>query len=184
MSVQGITFNKDDKGNIISATIDLRVHQALFDKFFSEVVAKNQPNVVEPVRKPSPNELISGVLTTARTFLGTKHVIGGTTKAGIDCSGLSSTAYAAMGVKLPRSSGDQAKVGTAISRENLRAGDLVFFATDDSRPKVITHVGIVTQGADAGDAMMIHASTSRGVVEERLFSDYYTKRYLGAVRVV
>lgn len=186
MSIKGITFNKDAKGNPISVTIDLALHQATFDKFFSELISKSQPNEVMPDAKTgNVSSKVMAAITTARTFLGTKHQIGGTTKAGIDCSGLSSVAYAGAGIKLPRSSADQAKIGKPVGRNDLQAGDLVFFATDDSRPSVVTHVGVVTKGSANGQqALMIHASTSRGVVEEILFSDYYTKRFLNAVRVV
>ncbi len=182
--MQGIVFNKDAKGNPISVTIDLRIHQALFDKFFSEVVANNQPQEETPKQQPlRVSDAVMGAITSARTFLGTKHQIGGTTKAGIDCSGLSSVAFSTVGVKIPRSSVDQAKFGKPVGRNDLQPGDLVFFATDDSRPKVVTHVGIVTRGGATGQ-LMIHASTSRGVVEETLFSDYYNKRFLNAMRVV
>lgn len=184
MSMQGITFNKDAKGNPISVTIDLRLHQALFDKFFSQLVANAQPQEEMPKQQPlKVSDAVMGAITSARTFIGTKHVQGGTTKAGIDCSGLSSTAYGTVGIKIPRSSAEQAKFGKPVNRNELQPGDLVFFATDDSRPKIVTHVGIVTRGGATGQ-LMIHASTSRGVVEEQLFSDYYNKRFLNAMRVV
>jgi probable lipoprotein NlpC len=182
--MQGIVFNKDAKGNPISVTIDLRIHQALFDKFFSQVVANSQPQEDIPKQQPlKVSDAVMGAITTARNFLGTKHQIGGTSKAGIDCSGLSSVSFGSVGVKLPRSSADQAKFGKPVNKTDLQPGDLVFFATDDSRPKIVTHVGIVTRGGATGQ-LMIHASTSRGVVEEQLFSDYYSKRFLNAMRVV
>jgi cell wall-associated NlpC family hydrolase len=183
MALKGITFNKDAKGNPISVTIDLTIHQAIFDKFFSEVLSQSEPTeVLNPIKPIKVSDAIMSAISTARTFLGTKHVTGGTSKTGIDCSGLSSTAYSAVGIKIPRSSVEQAKFGKPIKKEELQAGDLVFFATDDSRPNVVTHVGLVTKGG--GQALMIHASTSRGVVEEQLFSDYYSKRFLHAMRVV
>ena len=185
MAIKGITFNKDAKGNPISVTIDLTVHQATFDKFFNEVLTKSEPIEVLPSPQPyKVSDMIFSAIATARTFLGTKHVTGGTTKAGIDCSGLSSVSYGTVGLKIPRSSVEQAKYGKPIDKNNLQPGDLVFFATDDSRPTVVTHVGIVTKGGTGTQAFMIHASTSRGVVEEQLFSDYYTKRFLNAMRVV
>ena len=187
--MEGITFNKDEKGNIISAVIDLRIHQATFDEFFGRLVEKknttSKPGGVLPKQKPlRREETISTILSGARAFLGTKHQQGGTTNTGIDCSGLSTVAFQQANIKLPRSSSDQAKFGTPIEKSQLQPGDLVFFATDDKTPTKVTHVGIVTQGSDTLEPKMIHASTSRGVVEEKLFSDYYSKRYLGAVRVI
>ncbi len=185
MSIKGITFNKDVKGNPISVTIDLTLHQATFDKFFNELLTKSQPvEVAATIKTNKVSNTVMTAITTARTFLGTKHQIGGTTKAGIDCSGLSSVAYSGAGIKLPRSSAEQAKIGKIVTRAELQPGDLVFFATNDSQPTAITHVGLVTKGVAEGQPLMIHASTSRGVVEEQLFSDYYTKRFLRAVRVV
>ncbi len=185
MAIKGIIFNKDAKGNPVSVTIDLALYQATFDKFFSEIMSQNEPIEVLPSQQPfKVSQSVMAAITAARTFIGTKHVIGGTAKTGIDCSGLSSVAYSSAGLKLPRSSADQAKFGKPVNKNDLQPGDLVFFATDDSRPTIVTHVGLVTKGGVGGQALMIHASTSRGVVEEQLFSDYYTKRFLNAMRVV
>ncbi len=185
MALKGIIFNKDAKGNPISVTIDLTLYQATFDKFFSEIISQNEPIEVLPPQQPfKGSQSVMAAITSARTFIGTKHVTGGTTKTGIDCSGLSSVAYGSAGLKLPRSSADQAKFGKPVGKNDLQPGDLVFFATDDSRPSIVTHVGLVTKSGVGGQAMMIHSSTSRGVVEEQLFSDYYTKRFLNAMRVV
>ena len=192
--MEGISFVKDEKGNIVSVVIDLRVHQAAFDEFYNKLLEKEKKGKGQPTGQPTGSlppqkplrreETISNILQKARTFLGTKHQAGGTTNVGIDCSGLSTTAFQAANVKLPRSSSDQARFGIPVDKSQLQPGDLVFFATDDKNPGKVTHVGIVTQGVESGEPKMIHASTSRGVVEEKLFSDYYTKRYLNATRVI
>jgi cell wall-associated NlpC family hydrolase len=59
----------------------------------------------------------------------------------------------------------------------------VFFATGD-RKREITHVGIVTQVKAKDNVKFIHASTSLGVVETDLYSDYYQKRFRVARRVI
>ncbi|MCU0419811.1 MAG: C40 family peptidase [Cyclobacteriaceae bacterium] len=125
----------------------------------------------------------AAVIQTARSYTGTPYKYGGTTRAGMDCSALTSAAYRAIQVNLPRSADAQASVGAKVKQEELKPGDLVFFATGKKR-KQITHVGIVTEVRSTENIKFIHASTSLGVVETNLFSDYYVKRYRGARRVV
>ena len=57
-----------------------------------------------------------------------------------DCSGWTQYIYGKFGIKLPRVSKDQARVGTPITFKNMKKGDLMFFSTRDD--KVISHVGI------------------------------------------
>lgn len=132
------------------------------------------------LREQQVNEVIS----TARTFTGTPYKYGGMTRAGMDCSGLTINAFRAINLSLPRQAEDQATVGEKIKkRKDLREGDLVFFATGKRRRKV-THVGIVTDVKARDDIRFIHASTSLGVVETNLYTDYYNKRYRGARRII
>lgn len=71
----------------------------------------------------------SAVVAYAKTFIGTKYTYGGSSPStGFDCSGFTSYVYKNFGVSLPRTSGGQAGVGTAVSRENLAAGDLVIYS--------------------------------------------------------
>jgi len=67
-------------------------------------------------------------------------------------------------------------MGEAVSRSELRAGDLVFFNTSG---KGVSHVGIYV-----GDGKFAHASTSRGVISTSLSDSYYVNRYVGAKRVM
>lgn len=87
----------------------------------------------------------------AKTHLGTKYVWGGNGKRGYDCSGFTKDVFKQYGVKLPRTSWKQAKVGKKVSRKNLRKGDLIFF--NSRKQKRINHVGIYL-----GDGKFIHAS--------------------------
>ena len=59
-----------------------------------------------------------------------------------DCSGLVQTAYRAAGVHLPRVSRQQYGAGTLVPLTALRAGDLLFYATDTSNRETIYHVGM------------------------------------------
>lgn len=132
-----------------------------------------QPEVIE-----SPQQK---VVLTARSYMGTPYKWGGTTRAGMDCSGLLVSSFRAADINLPRTSGEQSKFGKRISLYELQPGDLLFFAAKQGRGK-ITHVGMVTEVRSRDEVMFIHASSSLGVVEANLHSDYYRKIFIKAQR--
>lgn len=126
---------------------------------------------------------VDRVIHSARAYVGTPYKYGGTTRSGMDCSGLLLNSFKAIQVTLPRSAEDQSKVGTPVSMKELKPGDLVFFATGRKRRKV-THVGLVTEVRGEDDVKFIHASSSLGVVETNLYADYYQKRFRCARRLI
>ncbi len=83
------------------------------------------------------------ILTAAQQFLDVEYLWGGKTRAGVDCSGLVQTAFAAGGIHLARDSNQQVLVGqltaTRWYRQGLRRGDTLYFL---GRPGKITHTGI------------------------------------------
>jgi peptidoglycan DL-endopeptidase CwlO len=95
-----------------------------------------------------PSATTSIAIKTALSKIGSPYVYGATGPSSFDCSGLTGFAYAAAGVHLPRSSGEQAGVGTPVSRSELQPGDLVFFYSP------ISHVGLYI-----GGGKMVHART-------------------------
>lgn len=107
---------------------------------------------------------------------GTSYRAGGTTLSGFDCSGFTSYVFDQLGLDLPRQSSTQFEAGTAVSRDEMRPGDLVFFNTNG---RGVSHVGIYV-----GDGRFAHSSSSRGVTVSSLGESYYADRYLGAKRVM
>ncbi|MEQ9439695.1 MAG: C40 family peptidase [Cyclobacteriaceae bacterium] len=122
------------------------------------------------------------VIETARSFSGTPYRWGGTTRGGMDCSGLLLIAFQKAGIDLPRTSAEQSKVGRLVSIHELRPGDLVFFATKSKYSSKVTHAGLVTEIRGRHDVQFIHASTKLGVVESNIFSDYYRRAFVKARR--
>jgi len=109
-------------------------------------------------------------------LLGTKYSFGGTSINGIDCSSFVQHVFELAGFKLPRTAREQARYGYFVRKENLKPGDLLFFATYASFP---SHVGIYI-----GDGKMIHASSKGGRVEiANINEDYYVRRFLFAKRI-
>lgn len=131
-------------------------------------------------RAGSATGTLAAVIETARTYQGTPYLYGGTTRLGLDCSGLLQLSFNEAGVSIPRSSNEQAGWGEPVKPADLQPGDLVFFGASPGS-RTITHVGLVTV-VDAEGVDFIHASTSLGVVENSLESDYYLSRFVRAVR--
>ena len=112
-------------------------------------------------------------------WLGVKYRYGGLSKKGVDCSGLTYLLYKDVYNKtIPRSTSDLSTMRMHnVSKNSLKAGDLVFFATTGDKKK-ISHVGIYLK-----DGYFIHASTSRGVVVDHLDTGYYSKNWRKGGRV-
>ena len=130
------------------------------------------------VAKSSPEFTL---IETAKSYRGTPYRYGGTTRAGMDCSALVYHSFASVGVKVPRTSAEQSKLGKKIPHRKIRPGDVLFFATGRKK-KEVTHTGIVTE-AQKNKVRFIHASTSLGVTEDYLKSAYWTKAFLFARRL-
>jgi len=126
---------------------------------------------------------VTEVIKTARSYTGTPYKWGGTTRVGMDCSGLTLNAFKSVDINLPRTADAQALLGQKVKIKELAPGDLLFFATGKKK-REITHVGIVTDLKAADNIKFIHASTSLGVVETNLFSDYFYKRFRFAKRII
>ncbi len=108
----------------------------------------------------------------ALQYLGIKYQWGGASPdGGFDCSGLVMYVYAQIGVQLPHFAAGQYGYGSAVSRDQLQPGDLVFFDG-------LSHVGIYI-----GNGEMVHAPQTGDVVKITALSDFGGSRYVGARRV-
>jgi peptidoglycan DL-endopeptidase CwlO len=108
--------------------------------------------------------------------LGAPYVWGAAGPRAFDCSGLTSAAYAAAGIGIPRVSRAQWGIGRHLDLASLIPGDLVFFADNTSDPSTIHHVGMYV-----GRGLMVHAPHTGDVVR---VSSIWRTGYIGAVRVV
>lgn len=91
------------------------------------------------------------LVETGKKFLGLRYLWAGVSAWGFDCSGFTYAIYRAHGIDIPRDAGDQAEVGEDVAVDDLRAGDLLFFAEPGGTGSV-HHVGMYI-----GDGKMIHA---------------------------
>ena len=134
--------------------------------------------VVEQTSTPSTNK-VQAVIDLAHKQLGKPYVWGAEGPNSFDCSGLIYYVYKnAAGITLPRTSSAQYSAGVAVSRSNLKAGDLIFSSTDGTGN--ITHVAIYV-----GDGQMIHAPRNGKNVEKvSINNSYWNKAYVGARRVL
>src|SRR5882724_9961692 len=117
-------------------------------------------------------ELLEGI----DEWYGTRYLMGGTSKKGIDCSAFVGAIYAAVyGMSLPRTARYQYQVSRRIPRTELKEGDLLFFNTRGG----VSHVGIYLQ-----NNKFVHASVSKGVTISDMFEPFYLQHFIGAGRVV
>lgn len=129
-------------------------------------------------------EMISDLLSEARTHTGKKYRYGAKGPNNFDCSGFTGYVYNQFGYNLNASSRGQYSEGIAVDKDNLRPGDLVFFTSPRSKGGV-GHVGIVTEADNDNHTFsFIHAAIGGGIEVQKSTAPYYLKRYVGARRII
>ncbi len=129
-----------------------------------------------------PSKEAESVVKTAKKFSGTRYKYGGTSKRGMDCSGLVYTSFGDNNISVPRTTKDLSSYGNWVDLKEVNVGDLVFFATKKNSRKV-NHVGIVTN-VRAGNVEFIHASSSKGVMISSLAEKYWYFAFVQARRIL
>jgi cell wall-associated NlpC family hydrolase len=127
-----------------------------------------------PAPPPPDGSLASQVIAIAMQHLGTPYVWGGASPSqGFDCSGLTSYAYAQIGISLPHHAASQYNHGVPVSREDLQPADLVFFN------------GLGHMGMYIGGGQFIHAPHTGDVVKiSSLYDSWYASTWVGARRIL
>ncbi len=194
-SSQTIRYGKDDrtktetKSAVVPDTLVYDESDEIIDYLDPDDLPeeKSNYNISEIMKQLEKNENLSDEQTSTRErlimeiikYLDTPYKFGGSSLNGIDCSAFTQSVYQdALNINLNRTARDQFNQGKVVAnREELQFGDLVFFNTRRRvRPG---HVGIYI-----GDGLFAHASTKGGVMISSLDEDYYSKRFMGARRVV
>lgn len=144
-------------------------------------IDRTEPDDKDLLISPPENYLALQMINNAMEFIGVRYRGGGTTKAGMDCSGMVTAVFNIFDLKLPRSSHEMATVGEKIDEKDVKKGDLIFFNTNR---RGISHVGIVSEVTDDHEIKFIHSSTSQGVVVSSMNEAYYKKTFVQINRVL
>lgn len=146
---------------------------------YGKLVESTMPNSQVVLQKlsrirKSENELQRKLLKSYANWKGTKYQLGGDSKEGIDCSGLTRRIYREVyGIELPRRTYEQVKIGMRIERQNLKPGDIVYFKPEGTGSHTAVYLG---------ETLFINASTAKGVVISTLENTYWNKYFEFGIR--
>jgi cell wall-associated NlpC family hydrolase len=147
--------------------------------FFNQ---KNEKLIPENNLKTVVNPKIEELIEFANSYKGVLYRAGGSTRKGMDCSGLVSTLFKRIGIKLPRSSSEISKNGKDVFLEDVKIGYLLFFNIARLQGE-INHVGLVTLIKN-GEIFFIHSTTSNGVIVSSMKQIYWKNEFVIAKRIL
>ena len=172
MSIFGLSFLRNKSAAIAVAAIALTLISPV--QATEETRRLEDDSFLERYTNKAQDLILKGL-----EMVGVNYRRGGTDPdAGLDCSGFVQLVFRdAIGLGLPRTSREMSEVGDRVDRQELKAGDLVFFNT---MRRAFSHVGIYL-----GEGRFMHSPRPGGEVRvEDMGSSYWVKRYNGARRVV
>lgn len=127
------------------------------------------------------NAQANKIIETAISYNGTRYKYGGTTRKGMDCSGLVYTSFQEHDIALQRASYMMATQGEKVKLKEVRKGDLLFFKT--GKKNRVNHVGLVVD-IKGQEVRFIHSTTSRGVLISSLKEGYWNHAFTEARRIL
>ncbi|BAQ12021.1 NLP/P60 family protein [Bacillus sp. OxB-1] len=141
-------------------------------KFIRKQDAKLLKNATA-IAKPTQKDIVN----TAKLFTGLPYLWAGTSGFGLDCSGFTYTVYRQHGISIPRDSSVQATNGTAVAKNKMQPGDLMFFSHNKGKGQV-HHVSMYI-----GNGQMIHSPNPKKSVEIiSINTEPYKSEFSGARR--
>ena len=143
----------------------------------TETAVLRPPTVVPEGPPFLDRSKVTGLLATAKKYIGTPYQFGGVTPKAFDCSGYLQYVFRQNGLTIPRTADEQYKLGQKTTlRRQLEPGDLVFFTTYEPGA---SHCGIYL-----GDGKFIHVSAKKGVRIDDLDDAYWKPLYYGGKHIV
>lgn len=173
--VSSVATEYDDTSRVIADK--LQEDDVQVDPAQREVVLAGMRDFTRERNEALSNLDQSRLMREISKYMGVPYLLGGTSGEGLDCSAYTMLVYRqALKKELPRTSQEQARIGSPVDFDDLKFGDLVFFNTTGESA---SHVGIYL-----GDDLFAHASMGLGVTISSLQSTYYKSRFEQARRII
>lgn len=125
----------------------------------------------------------AALMQFAQTLKGVPYVYGSTNpKTGFDCSGFITYVFNHFGIAVPRSSREFTNVGTAITEQEAKSGDIVLFTGTNPLERQVGHMGLVLENSDS--LRFIHSTSGKAMsVAVTALNDYYRSRLVKFIRI-
>ncbi|MDL2224547.1 CapA family protein, partial [Bacteroidales bacterium OttesenSCG-928-M06] len=181
ISEEGAIVRKDEKNKQEEANLMFMKIEERPEEFLD---AYNLSEMLTPFINPSNSMLAQNIIDFSCQFIGKPYRRGAKGPNTFDCSGFTSYVFEKFGYRLGPACISQINQGTKVDKDNLKAGDLIFFKGRNAKSSRVGHVGIVVENDGSGNLKFIHASR-RGVIIDNLnTSAYYKPRYVTGLRVL